>query len=384
MRTYVAIVSVIAALYLSGALAAALILDPTAAHPGTHIDSLRPYRAISDARNEKYTALRDGDHKLLIFGSSRTWRGINPDSVKERFPSGYNAGVPGTNYKEMPYIVDRALEFQSPEAVVFEASLHMFKADVPLSSEFERSGFNPKRSLEAQLVDIFGFLPIERAAAILWRLVRDDEAVRKTDVNGTLLGFYGPRDYRLRFEISIRNDMRRPERFADFELDEARVQALVDAARQAKEGGAKVYIVFPPIHALLIEGMREAGAIDDYYTLIREVVAELGDVENVQIWDMSAYYPVQQEPVPTDGQTPMINYADPSHFTTEVGGCILTTLFEPDDSRRTDCGEFGTLLTPANVEDYLSRFESKHVDYCESNAEHCAWVHELYIDGFNR
>lgn len=381
MRTYFTIVLAFVFVWLVGSVLSSVVLDPEGAHPATHIDSLRPYRAISDPRKEKYAMLGEGDHQLLLFGSSRTWRGLNPSSVEDRFVSSYNVGVPGTNFSEIPFIVNRALESQTPEAVVFEASLHLFKAGVPRSPQFESTGFNPDRSLESRLVDVFGFLPFERSIRLLWRTLRRTPAVRQTDDNGTLLGFYGPEDFRRRFEISLRYDMNRSERLLDFELDEARVTALFDVVRLARDRGAEVFVVFPPIHALYVEAIREAGAIDDYYTLIRRVVAELGTTEGVQIWDMSAYYPIQQEALPEDSSTPMQNYADPSHFTIPVGDCLLTTIFAVEGSEDTECTAFGTRLNPTNIGEYITRFEQKHHAFCDAHADECAWVRELRQEG---
>jgi hypothetical protein len=121
----------------------------------------------------------------------------------------------------------------------------------------------------------------------------------------------------------------------------------------AKANGSDVILMIQPAYVSRLELLDRLGYWADYEHWKREVTAiaaEAGAGQKVALWDFGGYESLMQSPKPAKGKGTMAWSWDTIHYTSALGNVMVKRMFDPAQS-----GDFGVLLTPANIDARLAQ-----------------------------
>jgi hypothetical protein len=142
------------------------------------------------------------------------------------------------------------------------------------------------------------------------------------------------------FDRYLKNAMAEGGNYTPFQLSEEAIGEFEATVRMCRSRGVDLKVVITPMHAEHMDALDAAGLDEDYQQWLRRVTAI------TPVWDFSGYNHVTTEPVLSD----MKFYHDPFHYTTEVGSLMIRRVYHRPPLYQ----DFGTYLTPSNIEQRLS------------------------------
>jgi len=155
---------------------------------------------------------------------------------------------------------------------------------------------------------------------------------------------------------------------------------------RCRKAGVRLHIVVYPYHAHIQELFRSAGlwnSFEDWKRKVTQIVnddaAAAGPASQFPLWDFSGYSPFATEEVaaPGDLRSEMRWYWEGGHFKKELGDLALDKVLGHGDPRRVVEGEFGTLLTAANLEAHLASIRAQRERYATSHQKDLAYLARL-------
>lgn len=355
------------------------IVDPYGITGALRIDRFnveKPARFANGGRATRAYVLASEPFDVLLFGSSRTMVGLDPESVHFQGQRVFNAGVPGTNMFETARIIDFALARQAPSRIVIGLDFLMFSTARETSGDFALSGFAglPRwqvygRSLVSfnGLSDSITTVEANFAGARSGQLA-SGHVDRRIDM---------PESYNWRrtIERTLRgNFLTPPDTYGAYQYDPARVDALSGAVAQACARGIETDIFITPIHAWQLETIALLGLWDAFEQWERDLTIAVATHSCAHLWDFAGYSTITTEPVPADGVTTMSGYFETSHFFPWVGDAILARMAgEGTDG-------FGVALTPDGIETHLAALRAAREIYEAHHEEDMAALRELVAE----
>ena len=158
-----------------------------------------------------------------------------------------------------------------------------------------------------------------------------------------------------------------------------------DMVHFARRSGVDVRFFLEPLHARMMLAMQDAGLWPQFEDWKRRVVEILADdaKENGRhqfpLWDFSGFNSVTDEHIPNvdDKTTKMHWYWEPSHYKRETGDLILDRILEYRAVDRVDPPDFGTRLSPENIESWLGATRAAGQNYVRVEADEARFIREV-------
>lgn len=326
-----------------------LVIDPYGVTDNPKIsflNRLKP-KQIKHVRLFKAINVNRIKPKTVFLGSSRVDLGLDPSHpALEKLQPAYNLALVGPNmYEVRRYFEHLLVNPNHPKTIVLGIDFFMFNKYKNNAGDFEESRLgrqsinnedfvNTALSIDAlnSSIETIQF-NMQPGSSSLYqengmRYLHLPPAGTSTEskfhkMTNRLLNTRG---YYQEYLIS-------QEYLADF-------QQIVVLCRE-KNIDLKVFI--SPMHASLIDGIREAGLWSDFENWKREITTI------TPVWDFSGYNSITTEPIGQD----MKNYLDSSHYSSKVGDLILNRLFNYQEE--TIATDFGILITSENIGSHLAQ-----------------------------
>jgi hypothetical protein len=136
--------------------------------------------------------------------------------------------------------------------------------------------------------------------------------------------------------------------------------------------GIDLRLFISPAHARQWEILAAAGLWPHWEDWKRKLVSILDDLGKNRpdhpaphLWDFSGYNSVTTEDVPQadDASSLMRGYLESSHYNAKVGNMVLDTIFGRPSAGEAKLGDFGTILTPENIEEHLAAIRTDRQAY---------------------
>ena len=309
-----------------------------------------------------------GDFDALILGTSRTYAlsTRHPFFGEERT---YGAILRQTSMVELGLVFDYAVRHQRLQTVVIGLDFLTFSGRRGKVADFSLSGFagySPwwllaKTLPNGQTLGLsFRTLGINRGF-----IAPSSESIAMEE----MLGAYRD-DARGAFKLQIKRFLVSPTLYGCYLYDRKRVSLLGQMIRVAQAEGIRVVLFISPVHALQLETMRALNLFGTFEQWKRDVTLVVG--QRATLWDFSGYNRFTTEPLPED-KSPMRWYRESSHYREELGDLVLDRLADPGAGP----ADFGTQLTPGNVESHLRRIRRARERYASAHARELAMVRAI-------
>lgn len=321
-------------------------IDPFDVMNGPNIDGfnhLKPEQ-FSYVRLFKAIAVTRIRPKTVLLGSSRVDLGLDPQhpALSAAQPS-YNLALVGPNMYEVRRYFEHALENQPDiEQVVLGIDFFMFNERKENSPDFDEGRLN-RRTI--------GIKDSIRST-LSFNAVKSSVETIESSISSNAYFLYNEQGMRYVYDdvdLSMQDKFDQMTAqlldgvYEDFQLSPdylSDLQAIVDLCR---EHNIDLKVFISPIHATLLDAVKEAGFWSEYETWKREVV------QITPVWDFSGYNSITTEPIRDD----MRHYWDSSHYRKEVGDLILNRLFQHQN--HTVPPDFGALVTAQTIESHIVR-----------------------------
>jgi tetratricopeptide (TPR) repeat protein len=162
-------------------------------------------------------------------------------------------------------------------------------------------------------------------------------------------------------------------------------RGILDFARRS---GIDLRIFINPVHARLLLAVREGGlwpTYEDWKQKLVEVLAAEAAASGkpqFRLWDFSGFNSVTTEHVPpaSDTTTVVKGFWEPSHYKKETGDVMLDRMFDYSDPMRTAPGDFGRLLTPATIDNWIMDSRVGMRNYMKTEPTEAALVKAIADD----
>jgi len=303
-----------------------LTVDPYAVFPSIHRKDLDPFRR-NESRTAKASRLAAGGWDGLILGSSRAVVAFDPGSPHWGERVVFNGGLKGTNLFEVRRVYDHARRHNRLRRVLLTVDLHAMGAERGTSADFDDSLFRTDLDpVDYRLRHLLGWSPTKEARDV-WRESRaGGEPGSRVEIDG-FRRFAGgiPRTFDRFVRVLRRDFFVNPETFRDFTYDPTRLDEVRAVLRGCREDGTAVTVLVPPVHPLMLEGIRLMGLEGAFERMKRDLVAAAAEdgPEGTEVFDATGYGGDLAEPVPLEGEAEFRWFLDASHANAAFGERVL-------------------------------------------------------------
>jgi hypothetical protein len=303
----------------------------------------------------------------VILGSSRTKQGIDPfhPVFKDQQPA-YNLAINGPNVYEVRRYLEHAIKNQKEiKSVVLGIDFFMFNETLKNQPTFSETRLE-KESIALQ--DLLNTTLSLDALAASQETIKASLNKPKPTTDDYGKGGFSPNrnanDGRTkgRFNSAIKLYF---ELHSNYKFSEQYFEDFRRIVQLSQEEKFDLKIFISPAHATDLEAIRATGSWEAFEDWKRKLVAV------TPVWDFSGYNSVTTEPI----KEIMINYVDNSHYTPLVGNLVINRIF--DYQLDTIPQDFGVLLTPDNVEEYLAKVRSDRQIWIQKHPGEVDLVREI-------
>jgi hypothetical protein len=151
-----------------------------------------------------------------------------------------------------------------------------------------------------------------------------------------------------------------------YQLSNEQLNNLRTIIKTCSQRGIDLKIFISPFHAAQLEVIRVTGLWQEFEQWERELT------EMAPVWDFSGYNSITSKSI-SDTKS----YWDSSHYRKKVGDLVLNRLFRYQEA--TVPADFGTLITPANVEAHLAKIRSDREVWAKNNPNIVKLVQDLAL-----
>jgi hypothetical protein len=306
--------------------------------------------------------------RTVALGSSRTDIGLDPKHPALVNKPAYNLGLVGPNMYEVSRYFEHAVANQpNLKTVVLGIDFLMFNENWENSPDFDESRLE-KTSLKAQ-----DFLNISFSTSAL----KASKKTIKSSVESEAYYLYRPDGLRYvygnepdeplekKFEKMLGGFLEGEKSYQQHQLSQVHLDSFRKVVEICREKNIELKVFISPPHATQIEAIRAAGAWSEFEDWKQEIVAI------TPVWDFSGYNSITTEPIGEE----MENYWDSSHYRKEVGDLILDRLFKREDAVVPE--DFGTLVTPDNIESHLKEIRADREAWAKQNPDAVQFVETI-------
>ncbi len=311
----------------------------------------------------------------VIIGSSRTKQGIDPnhlvfaDDILSSYVDNhytYNLAINGPNVYEVRRYLEHAIANQpNLKEVVFGVDFFMFNETLKNQPSFSETRLGKQNmSINDGVNALFSIDTINASN----ETIKSSKKEKNDNKNYGENGFMPNRNANdgkniWRFNQSIKLYF---ELHSDYQFSEKYFDDFKQIVALCQEKGVKLKVFISPSHATDMESIRATRK----WQVSEEWKRKL--VEITPVWDFSGYNSVTTQKI----EKVMTNYSDSSHYTHTIGDWMLDRIFERQNTKVPT--DFGVLLTPKNVDEYLDRTNKNRDTWAAKNQNEVKLVENLY------
>ncbi len=341
-------------------------------------------------RTSKAYAVRSRKPDALVLGTSRPAWGYSVERAPWTSMNAYNLSISAAHIYETRRLLEHAAAFAKPRLILLGLDQIMFRASAT-SSAYDRlnegslavSPDGDRRFFPWQ--DLLG---IALSVDLLWssRPAVTQQATGTFSDSGLLV--FNPRPtsrsvesldkiYRDRLVSAVMQH--ESEHYGNFGFGyEMALRELRKMLEIARTNGAELALVINPVHASLLEALRQRGLLDDQDRWKKDVAATVFAFERetgyeVPIWDFNTVNRVTTEPVSRARLIDIyqdVTFFDPSHFFPKLGDQVQDKVFGLSGGS----DSLGTRLRPDNIDRHLSAQWDLLARWAGENPEVTAWI----------
>ncbi len=376
-RTYGRIVFLLLLVWGAASVTANLLVDPCARYPKTRVLALEDARRNGE-RMAKACRLREGGYRGLILGTSRGEIGLDPGAPAWDGRRVFNGSLSGGDWYEITAMARLGPLWNPLEVVVIELDLFPFGERRRPRPMYLKSQLAPEgEPVETSLANLFGWNADFNSVRVL------RGAILRANGTGPLMRaisrpdgrqeFFGTgEDEAGRFLHSLSTNFSTTNFYNGYQVSDQAVNALSRAIRGCVSKGARVIVVLPPMHALQLECMHEAGVMDDYATLVGAVLAGCRDAGEEggaapEFWSFLSFEGACGETVPDSPDFISKSFIDAGHMRPWLGDILLAQVLQgkppaPGTVR-------GVRLDVDSIAEHFLELERERGDYVRDHRE---------------
>ena len=307
-----------------------------------------------NSRKGKATALRQCGYDTIILGTSRAETAIATSQPGFAGAEVYNAALRAGTMFEMRRMAEYAASQHKLKAVLLSLDFEAFNSRTMVAEDFSESPLASKQSASSLARYLFSLQTFGQSVATLQANVQGNPVMCAD--NGEHKRTYELIAARKAFNFILRRYA--SGHYGRYVTDDRHMQHLAAMLNELIRAGVKVYAFTSPMHVTHLELMASVGLMDEYDNWRRElatVFAEanqgLPEARRAVLWDFSGYNLITTEQVPDPDVQPFMRwYEDSSHFNKDVGSIMVNRMLGIEGGEPQLNSEFGTVLTPENVE----------------------------------
>ncbi|WP_145172824.1 hypothetical protein [Rubripirellula lacrimiformis] len=341
-----------------------------------------------------YGVERD-DYETLFLGNSRVDIGLDPrsDAIPPQFRPAYNLGQPGSGSELALRYFEHALSTSSPTTVVLGVDfLNFLRAPGLQSSEdgdgsgdsgTDSSVYNRLSSVDdgsgwdwnrtSQRANDICAAALSLSAlqdSLLTVLAQGNSNAADISTQGFNSG--------AAFRTLIHNEgqaalfRQKNEEYAKKCADRVappleqsdELTAIEDLLSLATSRNIRILVFIHPYHADVLRIFETSGHWGDFEEWKVEL-SEICDRPGVQLWDFASFNPYSTETPPAAGdkKTVMKWYWESGHYRQALGDQMFVRMLNQDAASQGDRGEWGTAITPTNIQQQLNLQRKARADY---------------------
>ncbi|MEL7473874.1 MAG: hypothetical protein AAGK04_11205 [Planctomycetota bacterium] len=333
---------------LGGVAAFNWAIDPFRVYRHGLLTELDPHK-LDVARIMKGAMIRSNDAEVVMLGSSRANRSLDPDHPAWNGTRVLNAALGGVRMGELANGLRLAASQPETRRVVLFVDFYVTSAPIVGHHDYNLSAFNPDLTgPERHAITLTSRHAIGASLAVRDRQ-REGRRHNTWPINGYRKMGQPTRkqDHRALFDLMLRDSLRLVWMYGGYVWDERSMPLLRRAIKRHAREDLEITLAILPVHAEQLATLHAARLWPAFERFKREM-ASLADDTGLELWDFARYHPVTTELAPTESppearRTPMTSWWESSHSTGATGGLVIERLTGADNG-------FGLRLTRANVE----------------------------------
>lgn len=308
------------------------VVDPYGAFHAPMTDVFSGKRELVRTRIGKAELCRHYAGPTVLVGSSRTRIGYDPAS--SAFPDGpaCNLGLSGTNFHELLPVMRLTAAQPNVRRILLMLDFEQFSAARTVSEDFPLSLFNPERDKFAYTCDLLWNEEGTRSA-----LVTLAHTLRNEPAPFTALGFEHPAGLQHKLarprlaELTLEKALSPRGTLGSYQYSQPRLDGLRQTVRLCRARRIELIVILHPVHALMLDAIRQAGLWPTYERWQADVVRIVEEESQGQtpVWDFNGWSPYTTEPLlGENGRSPAGRWFwEASHARAELGELILRRVF---------------------------------------------------------
>lgn len=323
-------------------------------------------------RTGKGEMIAHHDWDVLLAGTSRVEAGLDPGHRAFAGLRAYNAGLPGAGFSELEFIVQLAMQRPSLKRVIF--CVDRFSFDSLPDEDYDRSHslLNPNINSAQYYLD--NLLSLRTTQLSIDTIVAGMHHGEARDYPSGLFAPHripGPHR-RADWHLGGYLNLTLPKGVSESgsgTLDAATLDAMASLLADASRHGVRVDLVGLPVHALCMEGYAAMNLWPAHEQWVR-TLARIVDEHNrrfpdvpARFWDFATYNAITTDPAFNESAW----FYDPFHIKVPLGDLVLDCVMEFHRPNAEAPDNFGSIVTPANVEEHLSRLRHDRDAYERAN-----------------
>jgi hypothetical protein len=369
-----------------------IVIDPYDAFRIVRIHGFNEYKIdVGNDRLVKAHVMTEEKYSGVILGTSQAQFCFDPEyaELKKLAPRFYNAGLLGANPYQLMRYLQHATTNNDIRVAILVVDLLMFDGNSKTRSALDAAFSEDRLDISVDGHVKKRLIPADFSTLVfsLDALRMSLATVRKQTPEQQLLLNNGMRSpVNLDYEIAQKGGARGAfqaskhqylDSYSNFQLfnDQGRspsLEAFSALVKYARAKNIKLFVVFPPVHALQIEILKATNRFENQECLKRQILSRLMEESRgsgkapFPLWDFSAAHELTTEPVPV-AKNPglqMQRFYDSAHFRPALGDIAFGRIIDPEHASPHD---FGVLLTPDNLEASLADIRSRQDRYSQSH-----------------
>ncbi len=362
-----------------------LLVDPDAVFPSVDLERFEPLRE-NGGRTNKMERLGRGGWEVLLFGTSRAMTSMDPRSPLWEGARAYDAGLQGTDLREIRRVFEFSLEHSRPRLAVVQVDLISFSSGHDSRTSLQGTRADPDLvGADYLLAHLLGWKTARRSLPILLQPDRGQGPVPGVSPEGFSRR---PSPHVLdwaRFTDGIgRYYFTSPETYPGFSFSRERLGDLEAILKLGRERDLRTVLMIPSLHAVQLEAMRIAGVWGDFERMKREVLAATRRAAAIPsrapepvLWDFTSFDGPAAEPVP-DEPTPLRWYTDSAHPSAALGRVMLARVLGKEEGLDPDQRGFGVRLTEQDLDATLATLRAGREEFVRGHPREVARLEELF------
>lgn len=321
-------------------------------------------------RRVKAFDLAQGDYDTVILGTSRALTGLDPQAPAFGSRKVYNAGLTASNFYEVEKVYRYARNQLKLRTVVIGLDFFTFTGKKSVNRDFDQSLFagvmfqNPS----SYLTDLLSLDTLQLSFKTVARNMRGkaptywDNGFR--NMNTSHLDQY-------KLFNTLTKTFFDDDSYGAFSYSQERLELFRQLVEDCKKNNIELHILINPSHAREMEVIRILGLFPQFEQWKRDLVSILDKSNTAHtntpaftLWDFSGYNQATTEAIPPKNSPVRMKwYWEASHYRKELGYIVLDKVFGRASNVPAPLTDFGTTLTPNNLEPHLAKIRSQQKQY---------------------